>query len=87
MKAINAEEDVKKGESSYTVGGNVNWQSHYGEHYGDSFRNLKKKSMCNLIHKKLINQQTGVYMMNLLKNKMKMDPYFILINISYFDLT
>lgn len=47
----------------------------------------KKKSMCNLIHKKLINQQTGVYMMNLLKNKMKMDPYFILINISYFDLT
>ena len=28
---INAGEDVKKWESSYTVGGNVNWYSHYGE--------------------------------------------------------
>lgn len=26
-------------------------------------------------------------MMNLLKNKMKMDPYFILINVSHLDLT
>ena len=24
---------------SYTVGGNVSWFSHYGEHYGGSLRN------------------------------------------------
>ena len=28
-------EDVGKLELSYTVGGNVNWYSHYGEQYGD----------------------------------------------------
>ena len=27
----NAGEGVEKGEPSYTVGGNVNWYSHYGE--------------------------------------------------------
>ena len=29
-------EDVEKTEPSYTVGGNVNWYSHYGRQYGDS---------------------------------------------------
>ena len=33
---INAGEGVEKRESSYTVGGNVNWCSHYGEQYGGS---------------------------------------------------
>ena len=28
----------KKG-NLYTVGGNVNWYSHYEEQYGDSFKN------------------------------------------------
>ena len=35
----NAGEDVEKTEPSYTVGGNVNWYSHYGEHYGGSSKN------------------------------------------------
>ena len=30
----NAGEDVEKKELTYTVGGNVNWYSHYAEHYG-----------------------------------------------------
>ena len=30
-------------ERSYTVGGNVNWYSHYGRWYGESFKNLGKK--------------------------------------------
>ena len=30
----NAEEGVEKREPSYTVGGNVNWYSHYGKQYG-----------------------------------------------------
>ena len=30
---------VEKKEPSYTVGGNVNWCSHYGEQYGPSFKN------------------------------------------------
>ena len=30
-KSTNAEEGVEKREPSYTVGGNVNWYSHYGE--------------------------------------------------------
>ena len=39
LQTINVGEDVKKREPSYTVGGNANWHSHYGEEYGDSFKN------------------------------------------------
>ena len=36
-KSINkAEEGVKEREPSYTIGGNTNWYSHYGEQCGDS---------------------------------------------------
>ena len=34
LQAINAEEGVEEREPSYTVGGNVNWYSHYGKQYG-----------------------------------------------------
>ena len=36
---MNAGEGVEKREPSYTVGGNVNSYSHYGEEYGDSLKN------------------------------------------------
>ena len=36
LQTINAGEDVEKRETSYTVGGNVNWQRHYEEWYGGS---------------------------------------------------
>ena len=36
---INAGEGVEKRELSYTVGENVNWCSHYGEHHGRSLKN------------------------------------------------
>ena len=39
LQTINAGEDVDKRKPSYTVGGNINWYSHYGEQYGDSFKN------------------------------------------------
>ena len=29
---------MEKGEPSHTVGGNVNWSSHYGKQYGGSFK-------------------------------------------------
>ena len=32
-KIINAREDVQEREPSYTVGGNANWNSHYGESF------------------------------------------------------
>ena len=32
----NAGEGIEKREPSYTVGGNANWYSHYGEQCGDS---------------------------------------------------
>ena len=35
----NAGEGVKKKKPSYTVGGNVNWYSHYREQYAGSFKN------------------------------------------------
>ena len=35
---MNAIEDVEKREPSYSVGGNVNWCSHYGEQYGVSLK-------------------------------------------------
>ena len=38
---INTEEGVEKREPSYTVGGNVNWCSHYREQYEDSLKKTK----------------------------------------------
>jgi len=39
---INAGEDAEKREPSYTVGGNANEYSHYGEPCGDSLKNWKQ---------------------------------------------
>ena len=39
LQTINAGEGVEKRECSCTVGGNVNWYSHYGRQYGDSLKN------------------------------------------------
>ena len=41
LQITNAGEGVEKRELSYTVGGNVNWYSHYGEQYGGSSKKLK----------------------------------------------
>ena len=41
LQTINAGEAVEKKQPSYTVGGNANWYSHYGEQCGDSFKNWK----------------------------------------------
>ena len=41
LQTINAGESIEKREPSYTVGGNANWYSHYGEQYGDSLKKLK----------------------------------------------
>ena len=39
LQAINAGEGVERREPSYTVGGNVNWYSHYGEQSEESLKN------------------------------------------------
>ena len=39
LQITNAGEGMEKREHSYTVGGNVNWCSHYGEQYGGSSEN------------------------------------------------
>ena len=39
LQTINAGEGVEKREPSYTVGGNVNWYSHYGEQYEGLLKN------------------------------------------------
>ena len=39
LQTVNAGEGVEKREPSYTVGGNVNGYSHYGEQYGGSLKN------------------------------------------------
>ena len=41
LQTINAGVGVEKREPSYTVGGNINWYSHYGEQYGGSLKNEK----------------------------------------------
>ena len=43
LQGINAGECVEKRELSYTVGGNANKYSHYGEEWGDTLKNWKKK--------------------------------------------
>ena len=39
LQIKNAGEGVDKTESSYTVGQNVNWCSHYGKQHGGSLKN------------------------------------------------
>ena len=39
LQITNAREGVEKKESSYTVGGNISWYSHYGKQYGGSSEN------------------------------------------------
>ena len=41
LQIINAGEDMEKRELSYTVSGNENSYSHYGEQCGDSLKNWK----------------------------------------------
>ena len=38
-QTTNAGDSVERREPSCTVGGNVNWYSHYGEQYGSSLKN------------------------------------------------
>ena len=38
LQIINAGKGAEKG-NSYTVGGNINWCSHYGKQYGGSLKN------------------------------------------------
>ena len=45
LQTINAGEGVEKGQWSYTVGGNVNWSSHYGRWYGDSLKTMNKTTI------------------------------------------
>jgi len=40
-KKISFGKDVEKREPLCTIGGIVNWYSHYGKQYGDSSKNLK----------------------------------------------
>ena len=42
LQITSAGEAVEKREPVYTVGGNVNWCSHYGEQYRGSSKKLKK---------------------------------------------
>jgi len=42
LQKINSGEGVEKKELSYTLGGNVNWCSYYGEQHGGSLKNLKE---------------------------------------------
>ena len=39
LQITNARKGVEEKEPSYTIGRNVNWCSHYGEHYGGSSKN------------------------------------------------
>ena len=39
LQITNVREGVEKRESSFTVGGNVNWYNHYGKQYRSSSRN------------------------------------------------
>ena len=45
LQTINAGEGVMKREPLCTVGGNVNWYSHYGRQYGDSLKTRNKTTI------------------------------------------
>ena len=43
LQIANAGEGEEKREPSYSVGGNVNWCSHYGKHYGVFLKKPKNR--------------------------------------------
>ena len=43
LQTINAGKVVERREPPYTVDGNVNWYSHYGEQYEGSLKNTKHR--------------------------------------------
>ena len=45
LQTINAGEGVEKRECSCSVGGNVNWYSHSGGHYGDYLKSRNKTTI------------------------------------------
>ena len=45
LQTIIAGEAVEKRKTSCTVGGNINCYSHYGEQYGDFFKNWGKTNL------------------------------------------
>ena len=59
LQTINTGEGMEKREPSYTVNGNVNWYSHYGEQYGASLKKLK----IELIHDPAV-PPLGLYLEN-----------------------
>ena len=38
LQTMHAREGMEKKEPSYTVGGDINWFNHYGEHYDSSLK-------------------------------------------------
>ena len=71
-QTINAGEDVGKREPSCTVGGNVNWYSHYGEQYGDCLKNLGIKLTYHPVIPRL-----GIYLAKNIIPKGTYTPIFI----------
>ena len=49
LQTINAGEVVEKREPFYSLGGNANWYSHYGEHWGDSSHRFLTKIFIKII--------------------------------------
>ena len=49
LQITNIVKDVKKRESLYTVGGNVNWYHHYGKQYRGSSKNKIELSKIPLL--------------------------------------
>ena len=63
LQAVNAGEGVEKREPSYTVGGNANQYSHYGEQCGESLKNWKQNY--------LMTQQSHCWAYTLRKPELK----------------
>ena len=54
-QTVNPGETVERRELSYTVDGNVNWYSHYGEHYGGSLKHYLNRATIH-VHACSVNQ-------------------------------
>ena len=71
LQTINTGEGVEKREPSCTVGGNVNWYSHYGEEYGGSLKSKNRVTIWSC------NPLLGIYMEKTLIRKDTCTPIFI----------
>ena len=69
LQTIKGRENLEKRKSSCTIGGNINWYSHYGEEYENSLKTRNKTAITSAI------SPLSIYPEKIYDSKRHMYPY------------